>query len=54
MALVLTICGFLFAGLEGIEPPFSVLETDVLPLNDRPSLEFTNKLAVIIVPEAMR
>ncbi len=27
-----------FAGLEGIEPPLSVLETGVLPLNDRPSL----------------
>lgn len=25
-----------FAGLEGIEPPLSVLETEVLPLNDRP------------------
>ena len=24
------------AGLEGIEPPLSVLETEVLPLNDRP------------------
>jgi hypothetical protein len=24
------------AGAEGIEPPFSVLETEVLPLNDAP------------------
>gem|GEM_PF-2704042 len=24
------------AGLEGIEPPLAVLETAVLPLNDRP------------------
>ena len=28
-----------FAGLEGIEPPLSVLETEVLPLNDRPILD---------------
>jgi hypothetical protein len=28
--------GFYIAGLEGIEPSLEVLETSVLPLNDRP------------------
>ena len=30
---------FIFAGVEGIEPTLSVLETDVLPLNYTPNYQ---------------